>query len=200
MHDDDFEIITTHDGRKSKVLKDGHALRTPMMMCDAMTPVQRAIAAHIATRGHDKFQDKIRRDIGVVDALGNSDALAMSRPGARYLAPRAQHKTDYARQVTLDYMKREAYRLADEADANAYRNVEAKSGIWPLNAGAREGDACDLNGERGTLVREGDHLVCRIARPVRPSRSSGDALSADELEAAYKAYDEDAAQAWRNPR
>jgi len=177
------------DEDRKRVLRDGERLRVPLWMMDG---TQREIAQRW------RQEVTVENKGLVIDALGQS-GLALHRPGARYLAPRALHKTDYARQVTLDYMKREAYRLADEADANAYRNVEAKSGIWPLNAGAREGDACDLNGERGTLVREGDHLACRIARPVSPPRSSG-ALIAAELEAAYRAYDEDASQAWRNPR
>jgi hypothetical protein len=59
-------------------------------------------------------------------------------------------------------------------DAAAVENLPF--GRYPISAG--EGNPCTINGEIGTLQREGDYLVCR-ATPIGPTRSgesAGDAV------------------------
>jgi hypothetical protein len=94
----------------------------------------------------------------------------------------------------------DAYRAYDEADANAWRNPangprlqrdDIPAGAYPLSAG--ENGRCTINGQDGRLVRKGNWLVCeptrRGAMPVQDARAE-----------AYRLYDEEMANAWRNPR
>jgi hypothetical protein len=65
-------------------------------------------------------------------------------------------------------------------------------GAYPLSAG--ESSRCTLNGQDGRLVRKGNWLVCEPTR-ANDARSLQDARAE-----AYRLYDEDMANAWRNPR
>jgi hypothetical protein len=102
----------------------------------------------------------------------------------------------------------DAYRAYDEADANAWRNPpngpclqcdasgefgrDIPVGAYPPSAG--EGSRCTINGQDGRLVRKGNWLVCE------PTRAN-DAQSLQDARAeAYRLYDEEMANAWRNPR
>ena len=75
----------------------------------------------------------------------------------------------------------QAYALADAEATHAWKG------------GPLEGDSCTINGKPGTLVKEGDELVCR-------PYGSRDAQSArDELERAYQLRETEDANAWRGP-
>jgi hypothetical protein len=65
-------------------------------------------------------------------------------------------------------------------------------GAYPLSAG--EGRACTINGAPGTLQRQGDWLVCE------PTRTNDVQSLQDARAQAYRRYDEEMANAWRNPR
>lgn len=78
---------------------------------------------------------------------------------------------------------------------NAWKpKVAIPASAYPLSAG--EGTACIIDGAPGTLVREGDWLVCRPTR--RDSASVGDA-EAIKL-AAYDEYVDRLTNAWRGGR
>jgi hypothetical protein len=131
-------------------------------------------------------------------------AVQDSRPGGPWTAldRRGAAELRDARQRLED-----AYRDYDEADANAWRNPpngpclqcdasgefgrDIPVGAYPLSAG--EGSRCTINGQDGRLVRKGNWLVCepvrRDAMPVQDARAE-----------AYRLYDEEMANAWRNPR
>jgi len=55
--------------------------------------------------------------------------------------------------------------------------VSAPAGSYPLIAG--EGNACPINGGDGTLVREGNYLVCK------PKRQAAQSHDADPRATAY---------------
>jgi hypothetical protein len=80
-------------------------------------------------------------------------------------------------------------RLQRDASGGFGRDIPA--GAYPLSAG--EDGRCTINGQDGRLVRKGDWLVCE---PVRQ-----DAMPvADARAEAYRRYDEEMANAWRNLR
>jgi hypothetical protein len=108
----------------------------------------------------------------------------------------------------------QAYTAYDAADAAAYkqtRDYNEFAGAEPRNTGsgapakgygnpppgaqpysaAAEGTSCSIDGTAGSLVRQGNWLVCR------PTRSQD---AATIKQAAYDAYDREMANAWRNPR
>jgi hypothetical protein len=179
--------------RPGELLRDGERLRVPLMLRDGFTPVQRAIASE-----HNN-----QRFAAAMDA-------ALHRPGFRIPVKSLDGTTRIETLVAGNHMpvatiqrrkkeetedadpRAQAYADYDAATADAWKHpasfTDAKSGIYPLSAG--EGSACDLNGERGTLVREGDHLVCRVTQAPR----GGDRAAVED---AYRAYDEQAQNAWR---
>jgi hypothetical protein len=148
------------------------------------------------------------------DARSGGPFVVDSRPGGPYVldhrrAPSAVAVAD-VKQALAD-----AYADYDARDANAWkrppngpseyggsdplntgagapvRGSSIPAGAYPLNAG--EGSRCTINGQDGCLVRKGNWLVCE---PVRQ-----DAMSAQDARAeAYRLYDEEMANAWKNPR
>ena len=67
------------------------------------------------------------------------------------------------------------------------KGSNAPTGAYPLSAG--EGTSCTVNGAPGTLVRQGDWLVCQ-------PRRRQDAAAFDAKQAAYEAYDREMAVAY----
>jgi hypothetical protein len=89
-----------------------------------------------------------------------------------------------------------------KADAPAVQDLPA--GRFPLSAG--EGNPCTIDGDAGTLQREGGYLVCRARPPIGPTRSgasSGDGMSAADAQAvkdrAWREMVDDVSNAWRSP-
>jgi hypothetical protein len=79
---EDFHEDDAYD--ENGLLRDGHKIRVPLTMRDAMTPLQREIATQRAR---------------ITDASGNCDGFAFSRPGYRILvdaAARDARETAYA--------------------------------------------------------------------------------------------------------
>jgi hypothetical protein len=68
----------------------------------------------------------------------------------------------------------------------------APPGSYPYEA-AKEGTACTINGAPGTLVKEGNFLVCR------PVARQDSAAARDAVDEAWRRMVEDAANAWRTP-
>jgi hypothetical protein len=74
---------------------------------------------------------------------------------------------------------------------------------YPLSAGAA--NACTINGVPGTLVRQGEWLICKPTTSTRGTDAAPTSLAdAIARRAAMRAqlvaeYDEAAAEAWRNP-
>jgi hypothetical protein len=78
------------------------------------------------------------------------------------------------------------------------------AGHYPLSAG--EGGACMINGEAGTLVREGEYLVCRAKPPIGPTRATPTNRGADSVtgdrtlqDQAWREMVERQQQAWKTP-
>jgi hypothetical protein len=83
-------------------------------------------------------------------------------------------------------------------DAAAVEDLPA--GRFPLSAG--EGSLCTINGEAGTLVRDGDYLVCRAKPPIGPTRSGkslGDAQPGTRayVDAVWNEMVSDLTNAWK---
>ena len=166
------------EAEEDAVLKDGETLRVPMWLMDgspnpALSPLQQAVAAS---------QNKL------LVSDGSNDPLAMHRPGFRY-------STDPAERAAADAALAEAYAARELADANAWQtsddhpiNTQGRG----LSPGKKEGGSCSIDGQRGTLVREGDRLVC-VPDKARDARSVTDAR-----EEAYRLYDEEQQHAWQS--
>jgi hypothetical protein len=143
-------------------------------------------------------------------------AMPDSRPGGPFVVdgrPGAW-ATDNRRALAaaeLEDAKQEladAYADYDAADANAWRHPpngpplqrdasgefgrDIPAGAYPLSAG--EGGRCTINGQDGRLVRKGNWLVCQ------PTRANDTQSLQDARAEAYRLYDEEMANAWRNPR
>jgi hypothetical protein len=159
------------------ILRDGESLRVPMMLRDAdsLSPLQRAVAENSRPHWRDAADRYFDRRVNVRDAAGGTRGL--NRPGFRI-----------DRRVSTD-ARAEAYRLYDEEIGQAYRS--APPGAYPYSAAA-EGTACTIDGAPGTLVREGNVLVCRPTQ-----RQDGRQDHALTMDAAYQAYDKQISEAWR---
>jgi hypothetical protein len=124
---------------------------------------------------HVPFYDSARGRMIAADSHNRPYVVDSRRPGAPWVvdtrrAPTAAQTHD-ARQALAD-----AYAAYDARDANAWRappNGPARDagefkagnripvGAYPRGPGYQEGDECTINGASGTLVRQGDYLVCR---------------------------------------
>jgi hypothetical protein len=147
MPDDNFEVIINADGRRKKILRDGHRVRVPLMLRDsanpALTPLQHAVAS--------------RQQL--------SDAeLASCRPGFRY------------GQRAMSDAKATAYQLYDAEIGRAYLkplgfgNDPALTGVG--SHGPRQeppaGGPCTKDGWPGVWRRGADgKMVCDITAAQR---------------------------------
>jgi hypothetical protein len=151
--------------------------------------------------------DSIRaRGFAPPDVRAGGPFVVDHRPGNWALPDQRRALTD---SELIDARRRIADAIAehDRRDTNAWRNppngpqrpvgefaagAKIPTGAYPLSAG--EGSRCTINGEDGRLVREGNWLVCERTR-------ANDAQALQDVRAgAYRAYDEEMANAWRNPR
>jgi hypothetical protein len=85
--------------------------------------------------------------------------------------------------------RQRAYEEYDQQLGDAWRKDAAPFGAYPLSAG--EGSECTINGAPGTLVREGNCLVCK------PSNRQDAAHTVDARDLAYAEYDKSTSEAWR---
>jgi hypothetical protein len=161
-------LIVDKDGKVREVkgvLPDGAKLKVEMVMMDS-----------------------VQRNIGgtplVVDAYGNADLFALSRPGPRYPTQR----------TTADVMREVAYQDSEQAAQDAWRTGPPKplpAGAYPSN-GAKVGDICTINGAPGHLRDRDGGLVC-----VPDDDDTGDAMTGDARERAYAQRALEDENAWR---
>ena len=170
------------DDDDHRILRDGERRRIPMMMRDedSLSPLQRAIMQDAHETGRDRIlSDAMDARTQVVDAFGNG-GLALQRPGARYLSI-PEHTVDSAVAEAEDYNRAQSYAIAD---------AEAR---YSWKGGPQPGDECTIDGEAGTLVKEGNELVCR-------PHGHRDAQSVrDELERTFREREQADADPWRGP-
>jgi hypothetical protein len=146
------------------ILRDGERRRVPMMFCDSA--VQRAIRQESEESGRTQLlRDAFDARTVVTDAFGHT-GLALQRPGPRYLSS-PEHSYDSSAGVTQEYIRSQAYALADAQDRYSWKG------------GPQEGDECTIDGRPGRLEKRGDEFVCV------PSGERDAALVQDELERAY---------------
>ena len=174
------QISTFEEEEEDGVLKDGQSIRVPLLLMDGITPnpkldaVQRDVA-------------KDARATCVVDAFGNGDRYALSKPGARYLASNPS-TTDHAVMATREQLLADAYQEVEQRDANAWRddhplNIQGRG----LSPGKKKGDRCSIDGRAGHLQLVGDQLEC-----------VPDSSDAQSVADAYREYDEHMGNAWRS--
>jgi hypothetical protein len=84
----------------------------------------------------------------IVDGFGRG-GLALNRPGFRKLNDECG-----------DYHREKAYRAYDQQLCDAYKQDAPPAGSYPYTAAA-EGSACTVDGRPGTLVKQGNWLVCK---------------------------------------
>src|ERR1019366_3879027 len=165
-----FKVLDDDSTDERGLLKDGHIMRTSMMMRDSLSPMQKAIAA-----AHDATQ----YDASTFDA-------ASHRPGYR----RASGTNDAA-------AKRAMYDTIDRELSDAWRSKAPPAGSYPAASGAKVGDSCTVNGSPGTLQRidgADGYLECVATDDTDHSKDSRtyDAVNAEKIKAAsYAAYDAD---------
>ena len=200
---DNFETVLDIDGRRKRILRDGHVLRVPLMLRDGINPSLTALQRSVANRY----------------ALSDAE-LASCRPGFRY--PRSRSRAAADRQAMYD-----AY---DKAVSDAYLkplgfgNDPALTGAG--SHGPRQeppaGSPCTRNGFPGVWRRDDDgQMVCDIsaaaARADAKARSRRDpdededddddrpsvAQAASDHQARmkriYDALDQELREAWRTP-
>ncbi len=194
---DDFETIIDADGRRHRVLKDGHRARTPMYLMDAQ---QRQVAYNKKRALADA---EIRRHKHVVDAQGS---LRLNKPGFRYLqsVTTAQHEL-YDAALEEVAIARQEYL---DAQSSAYRTPAPASsptgfGSCGHNRGAQVGDACTIDGWAGTMqIDETGELVCvpRRASGQVDGRSLNQLMKdhATTMDAIYLEYQQRTSEMWKS--
>jgi hypothetical protein len=128
------------------ILKDGRSARVPMMMRDAMSPLQRAVAQHSrgGPVGHKpgfvystdaSLNDAKTRAYAEYDAeQRDAYKYPLGFRGARDVTSDVHNGPKEQRQDTMSVDQREqAYREREDADANAWRGPP-DSGKWPIGS------------------------------------------------------------------
>jgi hypothetical protein len=172
-------LVERDDGER---LRDGESLRVPMQFRDGMSELQRAVAEDADANA----------PMTVCDGWGRSDPVSLGIPGPRFLRA-GRNTADHARLVTADAERQRAYAEMVDSMANAWKDAppDAPPGSYPYSA-AKEGAACTIDGRPGTLVKEGNFLVCR---PV--ARADG-APTRDSVDEAWRQMAAEQREAWRN--
>ncbi len=169
--DDDFD--------ENGILRDGRTFRVPMRALDSL---QRDVAEHFGGRKAVQAGQKI------VDGYGQG-GLALNRPGFRMNATGQNDQSFY-----------------DEYDARiatAYRDADHTAGVEGAGerefVGKRVGDRCVCKG-RNDLGRQGDRgHIAEIDGELVCVSDNHREDGVDMRDAAYKDYDQQIADAWRNP-
>ena len=196
QRDPDGRLLSEYEEEEygDAILRDGQTLRVPLYMRDGainpnLTPTQRAKALH-----DQQTADARARSFGLTDALQlhkpgfrrSTDAAALERSRQAYAAYDAADAAAYKQ--TRDYGEFTGSEARNPGAGAPGRGSNAPPGAYPLIAG--EGSPCSINGAPGTLVRQGNSLVCQ-------PRRSQDAAAFDAKAQAYTEYDRDMANAWR---
>ena len=188
-HEDEDDSAFDRNG----VLRDGAVTRVRLVMRDgAINP---NLLPHQQAKAAQQTEDAVARRFGLTDGLQLhkpgfrrvTDAAALERMQAAYTAYNSADAAAYKQ--TRDYNEYGGDEPRNTGTGAPNKGSAAPAGAYPLSAG--EGSSCSIDGTAGTLVRQGNWLVCRPAR-----RQSAATIK----QAAYDAYDADMANAWRNPR
>jgi hypothetical protein len=178
------------------ILRDGQSVRVPLYLRDGsispdLLPHQRAKAM-----AAQQTEDAVARKFGLSDAMQlhkpgfrrNTDVAALERSRAAYVAYDAADAVAYKH--IRDYNEQTGSEPRNTGTGAPAKGSGAPAGAYPLSAG--EGTACTINGAPGTLVRQGNWLVCQ-------PRSRQDAAAFDAKAQAYADYDREMSNAWRGP-
>jgi hypothetical protein len=121
----------------------------------------------------------------VYDSTG---ALCAARPG--FVGTAASEK-----------IRRDAYDQSVCELTDAWRTPSIPAGAYPLSA--VEGSVCTVNGAPGTLVREGDWLICKPTQADSAPRDPRQPISMADAQkirdAAYQQSVDELQNAWRRP-
>jgi hypothetical protein len=104
--------------------------------------------------------------------------------------------------VNFDATATSSRKPEEAAITRSLREIPPPGGWFPIEA---VGQVCDINGVRGTVVREGEHGVCRPGPVVGPTRADAaprvdtmDAATAQRIrDEAYAEYCSELENAWR---
>jgi hypothetical protein len=176
-----------------RIVRDGEAVRVPLVMMDS---TQRAVVAD--ARRRVVVRDPLGRVTGYAeeeeqaDAAFSDAALALHRPGYRYT-------TDA---TVNDDAAVEAYRryVADQRNAWSKRDAPPPPGACPRSAG--KGNPCTINGAPGVLVEsdDGQSLVCKpVSRAdAAPAGPVFDVVEGQRIkDAAWRQMVDEQREAWR---
>ena len=116
----------------------------------------------------------------------------------RRAVERLQAQQEELRQLYRDsaVARQEAYEDMKRQMSDAWRKDAAPSGAYPYRAAA-EGTACTINGRPGTLVREGDYLVCKPSARQDAEPTFDAVEGARRKQEAYDAMIKEMSEAWR---
>ncbi len=191
--EEEEELEEETEDERSGILRDGQRVRVSLFMRDGsispdLLPHQRAKALH-------QTEDAVARRFGLSDAQQlhrpgfrrNTDVAALARVQQAYTDAEAADREAWRNpSVRLDYDEYGGSEERNTGTGAPAKGSGAPAGAYPLSAG--EGSACSVNGQAGTLVRQGNWLVCQ-------PRSQDAAI--DAKQAAYADYDERMSNAWR---
>ena len=189
---DEIEELEAEGALDSRgLLRDGARLHVPLYLKDGainpnLTATQRGKALQ-------QTEDAIAHKFGLADGLQLhkpgfrrvTDAAALERTRQAYAAYDAADAIAYKH--TRDYEEHTGSDPSRTGAGAPAKGSNASPGSYPYSAAA-EGSACTINGAPGTLVRQGNSLVCQ-------PRRSQDAASIKA--AAYAQYDAEQTNAWR---
>ena len=190
------------------------------------TALQRGIAEHSRKSGTDKLmRDARRKKIVQRDPMGRlqsefeeeEDDAMISDNECTFTDSRGVTFTDHriadtrralerlqAQQAELQRLYRDgaaarqqAHEDMMQASAEAWRGADAgPPGAYPYRAAA-EGTPCTINGRPGTLVREGNYLVCKPSARQDAEPTFDAVEGARRKQEAYDAMIKEMSEAWR---
>jgi hypothetical protein len=172
-----MQPLTDDDFDERGILKDGHRLRVPLMMADSWQ------------------QDMVRRLPLATDASSDG-GIDLNRPGFRVSAADGAARD----------AKERAYALYDEEIANAWRGESDDYWLDQITGesefrGHEIGSSCTVKSGGGKLGAEESRGTIQMVEGRKVCVADGkrtDAMIRDSREAAYRAYDADLQNAWRN--
>ena len=173
------QILKDEDFDERGILRDGHTLRVPLMMCDSL---QRSVA----------LADANNAPMHVVDGQGSTDGL--NRPGSRHLIA-GKRTTDWARIVTANIQR-------DQARDQMINDMQTawQQDIASEFRGAQPGDPCTVRkgGYRGYAEGSPGHLDENLE--CIPDQRPRDAAAAQRIrDAAYEQSVRELTEAWKQP-
>jgi hypothetical protein len=195
------------------IAKHSHELGTPKLMRDARRrrrvterdPMGRLRSTFTEEPDEQDDDDNDKRDSTMntndectfVDSRGIT-FIDHRIVDTRRALERLQAQQEELRQLYRDgaVARQEAYEDMKRQMSDAWRKDAAPSGAYPYRAAA-EGTACTINGRPGTLVREGDYLVCKPSARQDAEPTFDAVEGARRKQEAYDAMIKEMSEAWR---